>query len=208
MFSSSCGDAALLLSPKASGEPQLSLGVRFSWPPHAYIIYLFGILHHRQKITGRSTVESACFTVLHAFWSFPQNTFTALLQLLPVLVLILISVFTQMMATNPPYSLFYKPWVWKTLLLKALQQSPKLPDALELCFVLFLASGPWGWWCPEKRSTWAYNTTWIKALRRSTAELHWRNWRKPLRVTISNTCRAAAGKRNSKVKKQFICFSC
>ncbi|XP_037124920.1 dnaJ homolog subfamily C member 18 isoform X2 [Syngnathus acus] len=38
-----------------------------------------------------------------------QNTFTALLQLLPVLVLILISVFTQMMATNPPYSLFYKP---------------------------------------------------------------------------------------------------
>ncbi|MEQ2217243.1 hypothetical protein XENOCAPTIV_000653 [Xenoophorus captivus] len=37
------------------------------------------------------------------------NTFTALLQLLPVLVLILISVFTQMMATNPPYSLFYKP---------------------------------------------------------------------------------------------------
>lgn len=42
---------------------------------------------------------------------FPQNTFTALLQLLPVLVLILISVFTQMMATSPPYSLFYKPWV-------------------------------------------------------------------------------------------------
>lgn len=38
-----------------------------------------------------------------------QNTFTALLQLLPVLVLILISVFTQMMSTNPPYSLFYKP---------------------------------------------------------------------------------------------------
>ncbi|KAM3601091.1 uncharacterized protein V6R79_007540 [Siganus canaliculatus] len=38
-----------------------------------------------------------------------QNTFTAFLQLLPVLVLILISVFTQMMATNPPYSLFYKP---------------------------------------------------------------------------------------------------
>ncbi|TKS83017.1 DnaJ -like protein subfamily B member 14 [Collichthys lucidus] len=34
---------------------------------------------------------------------------TAFLQLLPVLVLILISVFTQMMATNPPYSLFYKP---------------------------------------------------------------------------------------------------
>ncbi|XP_041948486.1 dnaJ homolog subfamily C member 18 [Alosa sapidissima] len=38
-----------------------------------------------------------------------QNTFTAFLQLLPVLVLILISVVTQMMATNPPYSLFYKP---------------------------------------------------------------------------------------------------
>ncbi|XP_026878473.2 dnaJ homolog subfamily C member 18 isoform X1 [Electrophorus electricus] len=38
-----------------------------------------------------------------------QNTFTAVLQLLPVLVLILISVVTQLMATNPPYSLFYKP---------------------------------------------------------------------------------------------------
>lgn len=38
-----------------------------------------------------------------------QNTFTPFLQLLPVLVLILISVVTQMMATNPPYSLFYKP---------------------------------------------------------------------------------------------------
>uniref|UniRef100_A0A8C9S7B7 DnaJ (Hsp40) homolog, subfamily C, member 18 n=2 Tax=Scleropages formosus TaxID=113540 RepID=A0A8C9S7B7_SCLFO len=38
-----------------------------------------------------------------------QNTFTAFLQLLPVLVLILISVFTQLMATKPPYSLFYKP---------------------------------------------------------------------------------------------------
>ncbi|XP_056267611.1 dnaJ homolog subfamily C member 18 [Pseudoliparis swirei] len=38
-----------------------------------------------------------------------ENTFTALLQLLPVLVLILISVFTQMMATNPAFSLFYKP---------------------------------------------------------------------------------------------------
>ncbi|XP_016336531.1 dnaJ homolog subfamily B member 14-like [Sinocyclocheilus anshuiensis] len=41
--------------------------------------------------------------------SHSQNNFTALLQLLPVLVLILISVFTQLMATNPPYSLFYKP---------------------------------------------------------------------------------------------------
>lgn len=38
-----------------------------------------------------------------------QNTFTALLQLLPVLVLILVSVVTQLMATTPPYSLFYKP---------------------------------------------------------------------------------------------------
>ncbi|XP_062867870.1 dnaJ homolog subfamily C member 18 [Trichomycterus rosablanca] len=38
-----------------------------------------------------------------------QNSFTAILQLLPVLVLILISVITQLMATSPPYSLFYKP---------------------------------------------------------------------------------------------------
>lgn len=41
--------------------------------------------------------------------SHSQNNFTALLQLIPVLLLILISVFTQLMATNPPYSLFYKP---------------------------------------------------------------------------------------------------
>ncbi|TRY97515.1 hypothetical protein DNTS_000319 [Danionella cerebrum] len=38
-----------------------------------------------------------------------QNNYTPLLQLLPLLVLIMISVFTQLMATNPPYSLFYKP---------------------------------------------------------------------------------------------------
>ncbi|XP_041122639.1 dnaJ homolog subfamily C member 18-like [Polyodon spathula] len=38
-----------------------------------------------------------------------QNTFTAFLQLLPVLVLIFISVITQLMASNPPYSFFYKP---------------------------------------------------------------------------------------------------
>ncbi|KAJ8405439.1 hypothetical protein AAFF_G00319120 [Aldrovandia affinis] len=38
-----------------------------------------------------------------------QNTFTAFLQLVPVLVLILTSVVTQLMHTNPPYSLFYKP---------------------------------------------------------------------------------------------------
>ncbi|XP_039630756.1 dnaJ homolog subfamily C member 18 [Polypterus senegalus] len=38
-----------------------------------------------------------------------QNTFTAFLQLLPVLVLVFISVITQLMSTNPPYSLFYKP---------------------------------------------------------------------------------------------------
>lgn len=47
--------------------------------------------------------------VIAANCIYPQNTFTAFLQLLPVLVLILISVFTQMMATNPPYSLSYKP---------------------------------------------------------------------------------------------------
>ncbi|KPP61832.1 dnaJsubfamily C member 18-like, partial [Scleropages formosus] len=38
-----------------------------------------------------------------------QNSYTALLPLLPVLGLILISVVTQLMHTNPPYSLFYKP---------------------------------------------------------------------------------------------------
>ncbi|KAG9346690.1 hypothetical protein JZ751_007002 [Albula glossodonta] len=41
---------------------------------------------------------------------FPTgSTFTAFLQLLPVLVLIFTSVVTQLMHTTPPYSLFYKP---------------------------------------------------------------------------------------------------
>uniref|UniRef100_A0A8D0HWP0 DnaJ heat shock protein family (Hsp40) member C18 n=1 Tax=Sphenodon punctatus TaxID=8508 RepID=A0A8D0HWP0_SPHPU len=39
----------------------------------------------------------------------PQNTYSAFMQLLPVLVIIIVSVITQLMATNPPYSLFYKP---------------------------------------------------------------------------------------------------
>lgn len=57
-----------------------------------------------------ASVQPTCFVTCVRFIC-PQNNFTAFLQLLPVLVLILISVFTQMMATNPPYSLFYKPWV-------------------------------------------------------------------------------------------------
>lgn len=55
-----------------------------------------------------ASVQPTCFVTCVRFIC-PQNNFTAFLQLLPVLVLILISVFTQMMATNPPYSLFYKP---------------------------------------------------------------------------------------------------
>ncbi|XP_056667347.1 dnaJ homolog subfamily C member 18 isoform X4 [Monodelphis domestica] len=38
----------------------------------------------------------------------PQNMYSAVLQLLPVFVIVIISVITQLMATNPPYSLFYK----------------------------------------------------------------------------------------------------
>lgn len=37
-----------------------------------------------------------------------QNTYSAFIQLLPVLVIVIISVITQLLAANPPYSLFYK----------------------------------------------------------------------------------------------------
>lgn len=57
-----------------------------------------------------SDVQTAIKASLKPFSLFLlKNNFTPLLQLLPVLVLIVISVFTQLMATNPPYSLFYKP---------------------------------------------------------------------------------------------------
>ncbi|XP_009075503.1 PREDICTED: dnaJ homolog subfamily C member 18, partial [Acanthisitta chloris] len=38
----------------------------------------------------------------------PQNSYSAFLQLMPVFIIIIVSVVTQLMATNPPYSLFYK----------------------------------------------------------------------------------------------------
>ncbi|XP_043408667.1 dnaJ homolog subfamily C member 18 isoform X2 [Chelonia mydas] len=45
----------------------------------------------------------------------PQNTYSAFIQLLPVLVIIVVSVITQLMATNPPYSLFYKSSIGHTI---------------------------------------------------------------------------------------------
>ncbi|KAJ7401246.1 hypothetical protein BTVI_97785 [Pitangus sulphuratus] len=38
----------------------------------------------------------------------PQNSYSAFIQLMPVFIIIVVSVVTQLMATNPPYSLFYK----------------------------------------------------------------------------------------------------
>ncbi|NWS55834.1 DJC18 protein, partial [Chunga burmeisteri] len=38
----------------------------------------------------------------------PQNSYSAFIQLMPVFIIIIVSVITQLMATNPPYSLFYK----------------------------------------------------------------------------------------------------
>ncbi|XP_064314932.1 dnaJ homolog subfamily C member 18 isoform X2 [Phalacrocorax carbo] len=38
----------------------------------------------------------------------PQNSYSAFIQLMPVFIIIIVSVVTQLMATNPPYSLFYK----------------------------------------------------------------------------------------------------
>lgn len=37
-----------------------------------------------------------------------QNSYSAFIQLMPVFIIIVVSVITQLMATNPPYSLFYK----------------------------------------------------------------------------------------------------
>ncbi|XP_075756234.1 dnaJ homolog subfamily C member 18 isoform X1 [Pelodiscus sinensis] len=45
----------------------------------------------------------------------PQNTYSAFIQLLPVLVIVVVSVITQLMATNPPYSLFYKSSIGHTV---------------------------------------------------------------------------------------------
>ncbi|KAK4814205.1 hypothetical protein QYF61_012442 [Mycteria americana] len=38
----------------------------------------------------------------------PQTSYSAFIQLMPVFIIIIVSVVTQLMATNPPYSLFYK----------------------------------------------------------------------------------------------------
>lgn len=45
---------------------------------------------------------------LHQIFFLFQTTYSAFIQLLPVLVIVIISVITQLLAANPPYSLFYK----------------------------------------------------------------------------------------------------
>lgn len=45
---------------------------------------------------------------LHQIYFLFQTSYSAFIQLLPVLVIVIISVITQLLATNPPYSLFYK----------------------------------------------------------------------------------------------------
>ena len=45
---------------------------------------------------------------LHQMLFLFQTTYSAFIQLLPVLVIVIISVITQLLAANPPYSLFYK----------------------------------------------------------------------------------------------------
>nr|XP_012416962.1 PREDICTED: dnaJ homolog subfamily C member 18 isoform X2 [Odobenus rosmarus divergens] len=45
----------------------------------------------------------------------PQTTYSAFIQLLPVLVIVIISVITQLLAANPPYSLFYKSTLGYTI---------------------------------------------------------------------------------------------
>ena len=45
---------------------------------------------------------------LYQILSLFQTTYSAFIQLLPVLVIVIISVITQLLAANPPYSLFYK----------------------------------------------------------------------------------------------------
>uniref|UniRef100_G1KSN8 J domain-containing protein n=1 Tax=Anolis carolinensis TaxID=28377 RepID=G1KSN8_ANOCA len=46
----------------------------------------------------------------------PQNSYSAFIQLLPVFIIIVVSVVTQLMATNPPYSLFFKSNLGHTIL--------------------------------------------------------------------------------------------
>ncbi|XP_055286478.1 dnaJ homolog subfamily C member 18 [Moschus berezovskii] len=45
----------------------------------------------------------------------PQTTYSAFIQLLPVLVIVIVSVITQLLAANPPYSLFYKSTLGHTI---------------------------------------------------------------------------------------------
>ncbi|XP_020643736.3 dnaJ homolog subfamily C member 18 isoform X1 [Pogona vitticeps] len=45
----------------------------------------------------------------------PQNSYSAFIQLLPVFIIIVVSIVTQLMATNPPYSLFFKSNIGHTV---------------------------------------------------------------------------------------------
>lgn len=55
---------------------------------------------------------------MQSAWLFPVFSWllqSAFVQLLPVLVIVIISVITQLLAANPPYSLFYKSTLGYTI---------------------------------------------------------------------------------------------
>uniref|UniRef100_A0A8D0DLW6 DnaJ heat shock protein family (Hsp40) member C18 n=1 Tax=Salvator merianae TaxID=96440 RepID=A0A8D0DLW6_SALMN len=72
-----------------------------------------------------STMEPPCYqqrTRQEKIWTHeaeeetqPQNTYSVFIQLLPVFIIIIVSVVTQLMATNPPYSLFFKSSLGHTI---------------------------------------------------------------------------------------------
>lgn len=53
--------------------------------------------------------------MLHRAFLFPQGGLGLFVQLMPILILIVVSALSQMMVSSPPYSLSQRPLVPRTL---------------------------------------------------------------------------------------------
>ena len=69
------------------------------------VIYLYFLCENYPIFCKLYINEDHLYQILFPLF---QNTYSAFIQLLPVLVIVIISVITQLLAANPPYSLFYK----------------------------------------------------------------------------------------------------
>lgn len=78
--------------------------------------------------------------VLHCAFLSPQGGLGLFVQLMPILILIIVSALSQMMVSSPPYSLSQRPLVPLALSLSSGVGAGELGALLLLVFLCFISS--------------------------------------------------------------------